>query len=240
MKEMMRQVRSYIAFDYHLYGNHVGSKFADTHQLYRDTFPGWSTKATRQKLIAGYWFSDVLIHFSFLFGISLLIAISVYGKLDIHQVPGILLTGMLALFVLVLFNYWPIFTAYYLPELETAKEKYDYGQVEQQDKCRKAQLSNLALTLVFYVFDKTSAINTLQSTDQYAVMLNRLYGVDRASLRGNLEIIMGNSNRRKTWTDRQRTETWNRFEEARNFLQELNFSAGLQVLKELETKILGA
>ncbi|MEJ0105480.1 MAG: hypothetical protein WDO19_24260 [Bacteroidota bacterium] len=47
----------------------------------------------------------------------------------------------------------------------------------------------------------------------------KLYGVDRGSVKANLEMIMGNPARRKNLTDRRRTEIRNRFAEATNFLR---------------------
>jgi hypothetical protein len=49
---------------------------------------------------------------------------------------------------------------------------------------------------------------------------------------------MGHSSQRKNWTDRKRTEIENRFGEACQFFEELDFPAGAQLLKDLEAKIL--
>jgi hypothetical protein len=89
-----------------------------------------------------------------------------------------------------------------LPRLETIKEAYERKQMEQLGKCRQAQLSNFALALIFYVFDKTSGMNTLQCNDQSAELLMKLFGVDHGSLKKNLGVIYGKkgkvSSRRQT------------------------------------------
>jgi hypothetical protein len=58
----------------------------------------------------------------------------------------------------------------FLPGLETVKESYERKQIEHPEKCRQAQLSNLALLLVFYVFDKTAVLipcNAMINIQQY-------------------------------------------------------------------------
>lgn len=72
-----------------------------------------------------------------------------------------------------------------MPRLETVKEAYERKQIEQLEKCRQAQLSNFALALVFYVFDKTSGMNRLQCNDQSAELLMKLYGIDPRKYKEN-------------------------------------------------------
>lgn len=108
----------------------------------------------------------------------------VYGYLG-----TMLISGLLSYFVVYLFHYRPTFCATFLPKLETAKDIYDRKQYPVMEKYRQAQLSNLALTLVFYAFVKSSGMNTFLCNDQSANLLMRLYGVDSGSLKKNLELI---------------------------------------------------
>ncbi len=55
-------------------------------------------------------------------------------------------------------------------------------------------------------------MNAMQPNDQYAGILTKLYGVDRGSLKTNLELILGSSGKRNNLTDRKLTEIRNRFE----------------------------
>jgi hypothetical protein len=112
-------------------------------------------------------------------------------------------------------------------------------QQEEAKKCRQAQLSNFALTLVFYVWTRSTGINGISPNDQYAQLLQQLYGVDRGSLRNNLELISGTSAKRKNLGERKLTEMRNRFDEAATFFRQLNYPQGVSLLKELEDKILG-
>jgi hypothetical protein len=158
------------------------------------------------------------------------------GNFDQRYLLSIFMAGLLSFPVLCLFLYLPNFGSVYLPRLETIKETYERKEFDQLEKCRKAQLSNHALCLIFYVLDQTSGINTLQPNDQYAGILTKLYGVDRGSLKTNLELILGSSGKRNNLTDRKLTEIRNRFEEAHKFLAELNFTNGIKILEELELK----
>jgi hypothetical protein len=83
------------------------------------------------------------------------------------------------------------------------------------EKCRQAQLSNFALALVFYVFDKTAGMNSLQCNDQSAELLMKLLGVDPGSIKKNLAIIYSKKDK---LSDRKLTEIQNRFIEAYHFL----------------------
>jgi hypothetical protein len=97
----------------------------------------------------------------------------------------------------------------------------------------QAQLSNLALTLIYYVYDKTSGINMLQCNDKFATLQMKLYGVDQGSLKKNLELILG---KKKALLPRKKTEVLNRFDEAISYFEEMEFPRGVQVLLELRTK----
>ena len=116
-------------------------------------------------------------------------------------------------------------------------------QTEQQQqelkKCRQAQLSNFALTIIYYVLAKAAGMPELKSNDHTPDLLMQLYGVDPGSIRSNLELITGSGGRHKNLSDRKRTEIINRFAEAYRFFDNQQFAVGIQLLKELEIKIVG-
>jgi len=111
-------------------------------------------------------------------------------------------------------------------------------QKDEIKKCRQAQLSNFALTLIYYVLAKTSGMPDPKSNDHTPQLLMQLYGIDPGSIRANLELITGNG-RRKSLSDRKRTELVNRFDEAYRFFEEQGFTAGMLLLKDLEVRIVG-
>jgi hypothetical protein len=174
----------------------------------------------------------VLSHFTVIFGIPallfLLIATNQQAALSVIFVVGIVTyTAML------LFHYKPNFYSNFLPKLETIKDIYERKQLEQLEKCKRAQLPNMALVLVYYVFDKVSGNNSLCCNEHYAALLMKLYGVDQGSLKKNVELIFGS---KKHLSERKLTEISNRFEEARSFLEAVEFTQGVSILNELEQK----
>lgn len=123
--------------------------------------------------------------------------------------------------------------------LTEALSKQAEQQQEEIKKCRQAQFSNFALTLIFYVLAKTSGMADLQCNDQTANRLMQLYGIDPGSIRANLELITGSGGKRRNLSKRRRTEISNRFEEAYRFFESQEFAKGIHLLKELEIKMVG-
>lgn len=100
-------------------------------------------------------------------------------------------------------------------------------------KCKKAQLPTLTLVLILYVLSKTSGIDYLQSTDQCAALLTKLFGKDPGAVKDCLQLIYG---KKQELSMRQRTEIQNRFGEAYSFFEELGFQEGISQLQKLEPR----
>ncbi len=204
---------SFVTFEFALDRNCLAQQFSATHSWQQRDTPYWSTKATRQKIISRYWLELVLSHFGFLFSAGVLLLLIIFPHPGL-ALPVVFVSGIATFAVLLLFQYWPNFYSDFLPKLETIKEIYERKQLEQLEKCKRAQLSNPALVLIYYVFDKVSGLNSLQCNDHYAALLTKLYGVDQGSLKKNLELILG---KKKNLSERKLTEVQNQFEEARTF-----------------------
>ena len=236
-QSIVKKASSFISFDLPLEKAHIASQFASFHIKSQEHSPEWSTTATRQKLIAEYWYTHVIGHFAVLFALPALVIIAISGGFT--QLPQYLTSffigGLICFLVLYVAIYRHYFTSFYLPQVETVKEEYERKVSQQLEKCRQAQLSNFALSLVFYVFDKASGINVLQCNDHFARLQMKLFGVDHGSLKKNLELILG---KKKDMTDKKRkqTEIRRQFEEAYAFFEELQFPQGALILKELESK----
>lgn len=237
MKEILSSVKSFITFDFPLQADFIKAEFNTIHCKHLVDLPEWSTTATRQKLISNYWFIYVAGHFFVILGLSVLLCLLINrGFTQFNLYPaGLLTCALISYPIFYLFHYRPYYDSIFLPRLEVFKEVCERKQVEQLEKCKQAQLSNLGLTLIFYVFDKTSGIKTLKSTDTYSELLMKLYGVDKGSLRKNLELILG---KKQKLQPRKYTEIQNRFNEAYSFFEKLDFPKGIQLLKELETKVM--
>jgi hypothetical protein len=234
MKDLMQKVMSFITFEFALDSNCLSRQFTATHTFLQKGIAYWSTNSTRQKIISKHWFELVLSHFVFLFSAGIILLLFMFPAREL-ALPVVFVAGIITFIALLLFNYWPNYYSDFLPKLETIKETFERKQLEQLEKCKRAQLSNLALVLVYYVFDKLSGINSLRCNDHYAAMLTKLYGVDQGSLKKNLELIFGT---RKHLSERKATEISNRFEEARSFLEAIEFTKGVSILTELEQKFI--
>jgi hypothetical protein len=365
MKEMMKQVRTFLTFDRQLEINYISKLFAATHSQYQQIIPEWGHTSTRQKLIANYWFSDVLAHFAAMISLPLILSWMLISHFKFIYLLVLVIAVLFSFMVVLVASYWPSFSYSFLPKLEAvvsgyqaekqqqlirqlqyglaaaqehakiereqiieqlqaqfvARERelnqqrlkqmaalhaqarteqkrlieqfqqrlaeqqadsdnaHQYAQIQLQEKlaqqatcflkqqeamqirfqqeitcqnetieqqqaatkkCRQAQLSNLALTLIYYVFAKAAGNITVESNDNTAALLLKLYGVDRGSLRANLELIAGSSSKRKNLGERKCTEIRNRFEEARSFLKEIGFQSSDTFLRDMEIRILGA
>ncbi len=235
MKDLMSRTIAFLTFDTHLQAQQISLQFSQTHHKRQAEIDEWSTKATRQQLIFYYWSTHVFVHFAVLFGLPagvLFLIFGGYSQPDVFLV-NVFLAGPIVYLGLYLFQYLPEFNSTYLPRLETVKEAYEKKQIEQFEKCRQAQLSNFSLALFFYVLTKTNSLNTISCDDHSANLLRKLYGVDSGSMKKNLELILGTA-RRKNMSDRKITEIQNRFAETYDYLEALEFSAGIESLKELE------
>jgi hypothetical protein len=236
MKDFVKKFESFIKFELPLETANITAQFSDTQLKLQAETPGWSTAATRHKLISGYWFKNVVGHFSLILIIPVVIIFLSTAGFEQRYLLSIFLAGLISFTVMYFFLYRPYFGSVYLPRLETVKENYDRKEIENLEKCRRSQLSNQALCLIFYVLDQTSGINAIQPNDQFAGILAKLYGVDRGSLKTNLELILGGSVKRNNLTERKRTEIRNRFAEAMMFLEDLCFQDGIKLLQKLESK----
>jgi len=237
METVIRKVLDFMTFETPLKKVNISAHFANNTTTMQDGSYILSTSTVKQKLAALYWLSHVMTHYGVLFVCSLFFTVFFTEGVKPTDYLSVLSAGIIGFIILVIFLYSPSFYFTYLPSLQTVKEYYDQKRLENIEKCRRQQLSNLALCLVFYAFDKIYNLNKLQPNDQYAEALNKLYGVDQGSLKKNLELIFSNSTKRNSLSDRKKTEIKNRFAEAYNFFEELQFGKGINLLKQLEMKL---
>jgi len=380
MKITVKQLRTFLAFDAPLEMKYIGTRFTATHSQYQQLIPEWGYTSTRQKLIANYWFTDVVAHFAAMISLPLLVSWMLTNHFKSGYLLVVIIVVLFSFVVILVASYWPSFSSNFLPKLEAVVSSYQRKQqqrvvqqieeqvagyhekvrneqeqtllqfrvwlaaqqqkviqqlrdgvallqessiieqnqiieqfqtkfaeyqekviqqfqedlatlleqannvqevtaeqirsqlsaqrmylLEQQKavqnrfqqqialekektglqhevikKCRQAQLSNFALTLVYYALSKAAGNNTVESTDHTANLLLKLYGVDRGSLRTNLDLITGTGSKRKNLGERKCTEIRNRFDEARDFLIEMGVPTGESLLSDLELKILGS
>lgn len=118
---------------------------------------------------------------------------------------------------------------------DLAKQKERLESLQKEIiKCRKAQLHTFSLVLIFYSFDKSTGINSLQCNDRIAALLTKLFGKDPGGIKDCLQMIFG---KKQELTPRLRTEIQNRFNEAYSVFDDLDFKEGIKILQGLEQKI---
>jgi hypothetical protein len=318
MKDTVKKIQTYLAFDRPLEIGNIRSSFVTTQDQQQKIIPGWGMDSTRQRLISAYWFTHVLKHFGTIFGIALVASLLFAHRIDKTVFLQIFVAGAISFLILLFFHYLPNFTADFLPKLDAIRTLYESEQqratirqlqeqltakqdeiAQQQQlfqsrlhdlsikerqafqaemqqkltdqearlirnheriqrrfqdqitkqktfqdrqqeelrKSRQAQMSNLALTLVYCALAKGAGLNNAAGNDRVAQLLQKLYGVDRGSLRNNLDLIAGTGSKRKNLGERKVTEIRNRFEEAIIFLEEIEYPQGIKTLKELEIKL---
>ncbi|MES1249489.1 MAG: hypothetical protein ABUL46_02330, partial [Chitinophaga rupis] len=122
MKDLVKRAKSFITFDFPLQTAYISTQFANTHKKLQTEISGWSTTATRQKLISNYWFTYVAGHFAMMFGLPVLVIFlwHGFGQSNFYLL-SVLIAGLLSYPVLYLFHYRPYFSSVFLPRLETVK-----------------------------------------------------------------------------------------------------------------------
>jgi len=238
MKDIVSKVKSFVTFELPVQPAYVHAKFASLHKRYQTEDPQWSTAATRQKLISSYWLRLVPLHFAGILATALII-VSLADDLPVTTWLAAVLfaASFISYVVLSAFHYKPNFLYHYLPHLENAKEAYEGKQNEQLEKCRQAQLSNLSLSLLFFVFAQKNGIDILRNDDRISKLLTKVFGVDSGSIKKNLDLIITSTKVTKM-TERRMTELQNRFIETYQFLDELGLEEAARFLAKIEVRLL--
>ncbi len=237
MKDFVNGVKSFLFFDFPLQQASISANFNEIHEKLLAEHSEWSTTGTKQKLIYLYWSFYVTRHFFVLYGLPALLFLLL--KLSVtnlaYSIITVIIVGTICYSIMYLFHYRPGYYTTYLPMLETVKESYDRKQFEKIEKCRQKQLSNFSLALFFYIISDINSFNRLTCDDYSANILMKLYGVDPGSMKKNLELILG-TNKKSRLTDRKITEIKNRFSETYDFIELLQFEAGIKRLKKIEAQ----
>ena len=230
MKEMMKRVLAFITFEQLVNKSQIESRFQHLRNAQQQQSIPLELIAVRHKLIYEYWYNHVIKHFCFMLLVSTIITHLAISKISI---PALAIAGILSYSVMYLFYYRFTFNYRLLPHVEMIKEEFEQKFTAEMKKCRKAQYSNFALVLIEYVNTEISGMASLACDDKSALMLTELYGVDTGSLKKSLEIIFI-KNKRKHFTERNKTEYKNRFNEAYDFFEKRECLEGVKILRELE------
>ena len=234
MNEILNKGMSFITFDFPLRNDYIRELFISTHANYQKDSPHWSLSATRKKVIAKFWFRQVLIHFSVILTIGILVDIP-FGENWHPLLAPIFFVGIIAFISITAFNYWPVYYSDFLPQLDTiiAEEQKLKEAEEEIKKCKRTQFSIPSLVVIYYVFVQTGNMKLLQINDRSAELLNNLYGADKDKLKQNLSRLYKPSE----LSPKERAEFQKGIENARTLFEALNSKAATKILNQLELKL---
>jgi len=234
MKDFVCRMQSFLLFDAPFKNREVHESFLTVHRYQQQQFPQWPLTATRKKIIAGFWCNDVLSHFGLVLLVGCLLVLP-FGKQWQFALPAILLAGIVSLTTLALFNYIPQFYAKFLPVLDTVMAEQEKNSTTTTDirKCKRTQFSIATLTIIFYVFAKTSKLPLPAANDKSAELLNNLYGADKDKLKQNLSRLY----KIASLSPKERAEMIKGVEATRIFFEALGFPAAQKWVVELERKL---
>jgi hypothetical protein len=138
MKQILTRLQSFATFDLPVGNAYIQQAFVTTHENYRKDYPGWSTSATRKKVIANYWIKHVLPHFGAFYLAAVLIALPFSTNSIQFAFPGFFLAGIISVPVLTFWLYGQFFYIDFLPKLDTIIENYEGKQLQHLKKCQQA------------------------------------------------------------------------------------------------------
>ncbi|AHF17332.1 hypothetical protein [Niabella soli] len=237
MKHMnMRRLIDQFTFELPESPSYIYTRFRQIHERRRSVHRYWPAIATRCQLIDGYW-RNALLHFCSLIILGILITSFFSRPLNLSYILSIAIFTIGVFPPLYYFIYRPIFTGRFLPNLENAIATYEQRELSLLEKCKQDQLSNRALVLLFYVFDKASKANYLSPNDKCADLLHKFFGVSTKGMKNELDLVFKKAKRAKL-ESRHLVEVGKSFEDAFKVLETMKFSDGIKLLKQLEQQFL--
>lgn len=230
MKEMMKRAIAFITFEQPISKNDIEMRYQHYCIVNPQSNNAVQLTDARHEIIYEYWYNHV-IHFFFL-----LVVASITTNLAISKIslPSIALAGLLSYVIMYLFCYRVIFNFILLRNVEIIGQEHKYKFDEEIRKCKKIQYSNLALVIIHNANTQLSGMDPLTCNNESSLMLTELYGVDTGSMKKNLELLFM-KNKRKHFSERNKTEYKNCFEEAYSYFEKCNCLKGVEKVKKFET-----
>jgi hypothetical protein len=234
MKEMMKKVESFMTFDFPVQRTLIYRQFTRTHSYYEKQFQNWSLAASRKKVIADFWYKQVLFHYGIMIILSVIVVIPFGININL-LLPSILIAGIISLLTFIVFIYWHAYYSDFLPKLDTiiTEQEKEMNNTIDIKKCKRTQFSIPTLTIIFYVFSKIGNIPLLASNDRSAELLNNLFGADKDKLKQNLSRLYKPSG----LSPKERAEIQKGIDTARIFFQEIGSTSTEPVLNQLQLKL---
>lgn len=235
MKDLLKRLKSFFTLDLLVDYDDLILRFRQTHQQRRGYISNWPTEATYWYLISDYW-ENVLKHYLAMLAVSIIL-INLFSfsreQFTIINLFILVLTGFMIYFPVYFMIYRPTFNREFVPRLTAVMAEFEGKERLNLEKCKQAQMSNTALSIVFYVLARTSGIQLKKIDTQFGGLLMNLFGSSPDSLQKALKLI---SCKVTSLTPHKQTELEKSLEEARTFFTELEFPQGLEIIGHLERK----
>lgn len=236
MSKTLQRLASFATFDLPVNVGYNQLLLRTVHKELIATIPRWNIEGTRRKLIAHYWYRDVLYHFLSLFGIAVLIVLPFCPNFNLFYLSALCMMGGVSFGIVYLFIYLPFFSSAFLPQLESLVANCKKAQVEVPlTKSAKTQSKIPALTVTLYALFKIAGVERIASDTFSAQMVNRLTGVDTDSIKENLRRII----HPKNLTPKERAEVIKGIAVAKSYFEKLSHLPAIKLLDELEVKLKG-
>ena len=232
MKEIVRKLTASVLFDLQEQYGYISAQFAIKHSNYTRQFPHWSFAATRKKIIASYWFSQVQFHLALLI-IAVIVALP-FGNWH-WPLQSIFFAGLVSFIILAAVTYWPTFYSEFLPKLDAviAEQEKQSELIEDLKKVKRTQYLAPALIVIYDVMLKSAKIHHLPANDQSAELLNNLFGVRKDKLKENLSRLCKIS----SLSPKERAAIQEGINTARLFFEAHDFPPAQIILDQLEQKL---
>lgn len=233
MKEVIRLFGSFISFEIPLQFELLNSRFLHAHNIYQKEFASWNFAGTRKRLIVDFWFK-VLLHFSAIFVLALAATLPFIENSNLVLLPAVI-ASIFSFSIFTFFNYWPLYYTEFLPRLDSVIDENEKIILIESDikKCKRTQFSIPTLTVIFYVFTKTSNMPLPPCNDRSAEILNNLFGADKDKIKQNLSRLY----KLATLSPKERAEMQKGIDASRSFFEALQYSNANSILDQLEIKL---
>ena len=234
VKKIFVSLKNFLIFDIIFCDNYIAELFATIHNSNKKQFPHWNFSATRKKVIADYWFRQVLLHYTAI--ILLASFVLLISGISLQFLPfSVLSGGLVILITMTAFNYWPNYYSNFLPKLDTiiAEQEKIQNANEEIKKCKRTQFSIPSLTIIFYVFTKSANIPFPACNNNSAELLNNLYGADKDKLKQNLSRLY----KLALLSAKERAEMQKAIDISRKFFENLDHAPAQKILDQLELKL---
>lgn len=207
------------------------------HEKWTERYSKWSYESTKQKLLSAYWTTIVPLHFICIFSSALILSLLI--PIRTEDLPSITVVVFCVVFVAVivlrLTLYKPVYLNDYLPLLNHTTEKLSGAYLKELDTVKKGQYSSVAIVLIHAVTNKLAGFPKPTGSKITKDQLVKLCGISERSLHDAMNIVF-----KANWktSPRMDTEIADAFGEAREYFSATGNSEAAKLLDDIKLDVL--